>query len=123
MTVDELIKLIRTRPEIVEFDEVMAVIDANYSYEETGFSNGSGDDLVINAAGTNAGSCRIFAFGKLNGLSEPETLACFGRYYRKDVVGHPDGDDHANIRTFMRHGWSGIHFDGEALLTGKKLVR
>ena len=118
MTVDELIKTIRTSPETVEFDDVMAVIDANYSYAETAFSNGSGEDVVINNAGTNAGSCRIFAFGKLNGLSELETLACFGRYYRKDVVSQPDGTDHANIRTFMRHGWPGIHFDGEPLSPG-----
>ena len=115
MSVDELLKTIRTSPENVEFDDVMAVIDANYTYTETGFKNGSGDDQVINETGANAGSCRIFSFGKLNELSELETLACFGRYYRNDVMDHPDGADHANIRTFMRHGWSGIHFDGEPL--------
>ena len=115
MSVDELLNTIRTSPENVEFDDVMAVIDANYIYTETGFNNGSEEDQVINEAGANAGSCRIFAFGKLNGLSESETLACFGQFYRNDVMAHPDGTDHANIRTFIRHGWSGIHFDSEPL--------
>ena len=27
----------------------------------------------------------------------------------------PDGDAHANIRAFMKHGWAGIKFDGPGL--------
>jgi len=54
MSVDELLKTIRTNPENVEFDDVMTVIDANYTYTETGFKNGSGDDQVINETGANA---------------------------------------------------------------------
>ena len=115
MSLEKLLRQIKQHPQTVEFDDVMAVIGQHYIYTETGFSNGVGEDRVVNAAGSNAGSCRIFAFGRLNGLSQAETLACFGRYYRDDVVGNPEGQDHGNIRTFMRHGWAGIRFDGEPL--------
>jgi len=108
--VDELIQQIKNRPNTVEFDQVMAVIDSCYDFTESAFSNGIGDDRVENASGENAGSCRIFAFAQLNGLNPSETLVCFGQYFRDDVIGHPDGSDHANIRTFMRHGWQGIRF-------------
>ena len=50
------------------------------------------------------------AFAQLHELDAARTLACFGRYYREDVLRHPDGSDHANIRTFMRHGPAGIRF-------------
>ena len=116
MSVDDLIQQIKNRPNTVEFDQVMAVIDACYDYTESGFSNGVGDDRVENSAGENAGSCRIFAFAKINGLNTSETLVCFGQYFREDVIAHPEGSDHANIRTFMRHGWQGIRFDQSALL-------
>ncbi|MCP5162307.1 MAG: HopJ type III effector protein [Hahellaceae bacterium] len=112
---NELITRLRTHPDEVEFTEVMATINAHYTYTPTRFCNGAGDDLVVNEAGTNEGSCRIFAFARLNQLSAAETLACFGAYYREDVLKHPDATDHANIRTFIRHGWTGIRFDGEAL--------
>ncbi|MFT4047340.1 MAG: HopJ type III effector protein [Solimonas sp.] len=49
----------------------------------------------------------MLAFAKLQGLSEAETLACFGRFYREDVLKNPDGTDHQNIRNFMRTGWRG----------------
>jgi len=116
MNLNDLIQQIKNKPNTVEFDQVMAVIDACYTYTESAFSNGVGDDRVENAAGENAGSCRIFAFAQLNSLNESETLVCFGKYFREDVIAHPDGTDHANIRTFMRHGWQGIRFDQPALV-------
>ena len=115
MSLDDLIQQIKNRPNTVEFDQVMAVIDACYDYSESAFSNGLGDERVDNAAGENAGSCRIFAFAQINGLNQSETLVCFGKYFREDVIAHPEGSDHANIRTFMRHGWQGIRFDQPAL--------
>ena len=111
MTTAELLQRVRSAPETVEFADVMAVIDAEYAYTPTGFSNGE----VVNAAGTNEGSCKIFAFGQLHGLGEMETLALFGHYYRDDVLGNPAGEDHANIRNFLLDGWLGIKFDGQAL--------
>ena len=45
-----------------------------------------------------------------------DTLELFGRFYRDDVLGKPDGDDHGNIRNFMKSGWDGVSFpDGLAL--------
>lgn len=111
MPVKDLIAQLRSSPDTIEFDQVMAVINNHYDYVPTQFSNGA----VINRAGTNEGSCKIFAFAQLNGLSEVETLALFGRYYRDDVLGNPAGDDHANIRNFILDGWLGIRFDGQAL--------
>lgn len=95
----------------VDFKEVMQVIDSEYNFTPTRFKNGS----QINEANTNNGSCKIFAFGKLNGLSEQATLNAFGSFYTVDVLEHPENDDHQNIRNFMQHGWSGITFDQEAL--------
>jgi hypothetical protein len=112
---EDLIARIRTAPDNIRFDEVMDTIAAHYDYSPCRFSNGVGDDRVINEAGQNEGSCKLFAFARLNGLSETETLACFGDYYHKDVLEQPEGTDHANIRTFMRHGWGGIRFDRPAL--------
>jgi hypothetical protein len=116
MTVDELLQQVRSAPDTLEFAEVMAVIDEAYHYTPTAFSNGD----VINPAGSNEGSCKIFAFAQLHSLGELETLALFGRYYREDVLGNPAGDDHANIRNFILDGWLGIRFDGQALAPSYK---
>lgn len=111
MPIKKLIDKINTQPDSIEFTEVIATIEANYDYTPTHFTNGD----TVNDAGTNEGSCKIFAFAKLNALDEKQTLACFGKYYRDDVLGNPSGKDHANIRNFMHHGWDGIVFEGEAL--------
>lgn len=115
MTLDELIQKIRTTPDLVAFNEVINTIDASYTYTPATFTNGFGEDAVTNEAGSNEGSCKIFAFALLNNLNPAETLACFGDYYRKDVLQNPDGTDHMNIRNFMQDGWDGIHFHSDAL--------
>lgn len=115
MLVEQLLNQIRSAPDSVDFNDVMATIGEHYDYRPTRFSNGLGDDVVINEAGQNEGSCKLFAFARLNGLDEQQTLACFGHYYREDVLGHPEASDHGNIRSFMRHGWAGIQFDQDAL--------
>lgn len=94
----------------------MEFINQNYVYKPVKFVNGLGSCAVINDAGANEGSCKIFSLGRLLGLDEQSTLACFGSYYREDVLGNPAGEDHANIRNFMKYGWAGILFDGEALV-------
>lgn len=48
-------------------------------------------------------------------LSKQQTLYMFAQYYRDDVLSKPDGDDHQNIRQFMRHGFSRITFEADAL--------
>jgi len=95
----------------VSFQESIAAIAEHYDYMPTHFSNGS----VVNAAGSNEGSCKLFYFAKLHGLTPEQTLGLFGDYYWKDVLEHPDATDHANIRAFMRQGWAGIAYEGEAL--------
>lgn len=115
MTIEEILSQIKSQPDNVSFQDVIDCIDAFYDYTPMHFTNGQGHDTVMNQAGNNEGSCKIFAFATMEGLSEAETLACFGQYYREDVLQQPDGTDHANIRTFMRHGWSGIRFEQSAL--------
>ena len=115
MTVAELIRQLNTNLDNVDFTDVIHAIDKAYTYTATRFHNGSGSAEVTNEAGSNEGSCKIFAFAKLNNLTLRQTLACFGKYYHEDVLGHPDGHDHANIRNFMVHGWKGIRFEGKAL--------
>ncbi len=110
-----LLNKLAEQPQQVSFDEVMQTITDHYDYTPCHFSNGRGEERLENDAGSNEGSCKIFAFAKLQQLSEAQTLACFGHYYRDDVLGHPEGSDHANIRTFMKYGWSGIHFDQNPL--------
>lgn len=98
-------------PENITFSEVIAHIDAHFDFTPTRFTNGT----AVNEAGQNNGSCKIFSFAKLQGLTQDQTLALFGDYYRVDVLGNPDGTDHQNIRNFILQGWEGIRFEGEAL--------
>jgi hypothetical protein len=111
MNLETFLEQLNTQPNEVAFADTMATIDANYDFTPTSFTNGD----TKNEANTNNGSCKIFAFGLLNKLSEEQTLACFGDYYRKDVLENPEGDDHQNIRNFIKTGWAKVQFDGEAL--------
>lgn len=109
--IDAFLKKLNDTPESIAFAETMAVIDAAYAFTPCAFTNGE----ARNEAGQNSGSCKLFAFASLNGLSEAQTLACFGDYYRKDVLNNPGGTDHQNIRNFMRTGWAGVKFDSMPL--------
>lgn len=109
MQPQELIEQLNQGP--AEFSQVIETIDNHYQFTPTEFRNGS----QVNAANTNNGSCKIFAFAKLHQLDPQSTLNAFGQYYTDDVLKNPDGDDHANIRNFMLTGWEGIEFSGEAL--------
>ncbi len=110
MPLDEFIAHVKAG-QPVSFQDSIAIIAAHYHYTPTRFVNGS----VVNEAGTNEGSCKLFYFAKLHGLDPEHTLALFGDYYWKDVLEHPEATNHANIRSFMQHGWAGIAYDGEAL--------
>ncbi len=98
----------------LQFSDTMNIVDALYDFTPCAFSNGN----TQNEAGENNGSCKLFAFAKLNDFSEPQTLALFGQFYR-DVLTTPEGDDHQNIRNFMKTGWAGIQFENSPL-TKKK---
>lgn len=111
MTLEQLLEQLNSNSSSIAFADVIAVIDATYQFNETAFTNGDTE----NATGQNNGSCKIFAFAQLNNLNEQQTLACFGDYYRIDVLQNPEGDDHQNIRNFMQQGWAGVRFEGQAL--------
>ncbi len=104
----------------VTFDETLSVISTYYDYQPIEFRNGLDNEALINVAGTNEGSCKIFAFAKLNGLNEQQTLNLFGDYYRVDVLQNPEGAGHQNIRNFMKYGWKGIRFSEDKLSLQKK---
>lgn len=109
MTIEQLIDGLKSGA--VEFSEVMKVIDQSYDFTPTQFQNGE----QINSAGENNGSCKIFAFAKTHQLNEQATLNAFGKFYTEEVLGDPEGESHSNIRNFMKFGWQGIQFNGEAL--------
>lgn len=111
MDVQQFLETLVSAPQTIEFEATMAVIDTHYDFTPTRFTNGP----VENGVGQNNGSCKIFAFGQRHGLTEAQTLACFGQFYRSDVLNNPAGTDHANIRTFIEQGWRGIKFDGQPL--------
>ena len=111
MNLETFLEKLNNEPSLVAFTDTMATIEQNYTFTPTTFSNGD----TKNEADTNNGSCKIFAFGSLNNLNKEQTLACFGDYYRKDVLENPTGDDHQNIRNFMVTAWAGITFEGDAL--------
>lgn len=111
MQISDFLKTLEATPESLAFSDTLAVIEANYDYNPTAFSNGN----TQNAAGTNEGSCKLFAFAQDQGLSQKQTLACFAQFYRDDVLGNPGGEDHQNIRNFMVSGWDEIKFEGRAL--------
>ena len=106
-----LLEQLEKSPEKIIFKDVIAYIDENYDFTPTKFTNGN----TINEANQNNGSCKVFSFAQLKNLSKEQTLSLFGEFYREDVLNNPDGTDHQNIRNFMKFGWDGISFDGEAL--------
>jgi type III HopJ-like effector protein len=111
MELDDFLDKLRSEPESTDFTDTIAVIDSNYDYTPNAFTNGE----VNNEAGQNEGSCKIMAFALLNKLSVEQTLHCFGKYYREEVLNDPDGEGHQNIRQFIKKGFSGIKFEHEAL--------
>ncbi|MCX7067789.1 MAG: HopJ type III effector protein [Methylococcales bacterium] len=114
MSLNTFLEKIRTNTP-VSFNETIAIITEHYHYQPTEFSNGLNEHRLINTAGTNEGSCKIFAFGLIHQLSEQQTLNLFGDYCRIDVLTDPNGSGHQNIRNFMADGWQGIRFEGVAL--------
>ncbi len=111
MNLEQFIEKINTSPESIEFKDTIAMIEGNYYYTPGTFIN----DTLVNETGTNEGSCKIFFFARLHDLAAMQTLACFGKYYREDVLLNPFSDSHKNIRNFMKTGWTGITFKNEIL--------
>ena len=112
MKLDDFLQQLQYAPDTITFANTMDTIATNYHYTASAFTNGA----VTNAASTNEGSCKLFAFAKINHLNQAQTLACFGDYYRLDVLQNPSASDHANIRNFMITSWEGINFENEVLI-------
>lgn len=96
------------------FAETLALVEKWYALNPTAFKNGLDEHAVENPQGKNEGSLKVFALGRLNGFTPEQALASFGEHYR-DVIATPNGNDHQNIRQFMRHGWAGIQFENAPL--------
>ncbi|MCL5246403.1 HopJ type III effector protein [Cellulophaga sp. 20_2_10] len=111
MTLDQFKEKLQNNPTAIAFTDTMQVIEDNYTFTPTAFKNGSLD----NKEGENSGSCKLFAFALKQELSKEETLACFGTYYREDVLQDPNGNGHLNIRNFMQTGFKGLAFSADAL--------
>lgn len=111
MELNNFLQRLRDTPDSISFNDTIALIESLYEFTPTTFSNGS----LVSEAGQNSGSCKLFSFARLQGLSQQQTLSCFGAYYRDDVLKHPQGTDHQNIRNFIVTGWAGITFQGSAL--------
>ena len=103
----DFLQQINNALESISFEQVISIIDKHYTFTPSEFSNGD----TLNEVNQNNGSCKIFAFSKLQNLTEEQTLHCFGDYYRKDVLENKTGTDHQNIRNFMLTGWRGIKFN------------
>src|SRR5690625_575292 len=107
MTITELLKHLGEQNTALQFTEVIRCLKQHYQYEPTAFFNGP----LYNPAGQNEGSCIIFAFAKRHRLSDEQALLCFGEHYQ-GVLSNPTGEDHANIRQFMRTGLAAVKFEG-----------
>ena len=108
----QLVVLVMTDHETITCPMVMDVVEKSYRVRSVPFSVGD----VSSAAGENMGSAKILSLGQMLSLSKEVTLWLFGDYYREDVLKNPEGTDHANIRAFMKVGWSGVSFpEGLAL--------
>ncbi len=81
MTLNAFLAVLNAEPNTIQFNDTIAVIETHYEFTSTAFRNGS----IKNEAGQNSGSCKLFSFAKLHGLTEQQTLTCFGDYYRIDV--------------------------------------
>jgi hypothetical protein len=111
MLIEDFLNTIKTDPKSIAFEDTLSVIESNYDFIETEFTNGK----QKNKAGENSGSCKVFAFALKQKLSKEHTLSLFAQYYYNDVLENTEGTDHQNIRQFMINGFKGINFNSEAL--------
>ena len=111
MTLEIFISKLKSTPTTIDFFETMKIIETYYKFTPTTFKNGT----LENEEGQNSGSCKLFAFAKVQAFTKEETLACFGQYYFDDVLKDPNGNGHQNIRSFMKTGFEGLIFEKDSL--------
>ena len=110
MIIQQFITKLKVSPTEINFADTMQVIEDNYNFTPTSFTNGD----IKNKAGENSGSCKLFTFAKIQKMTKEEALFCFGEHY-KNVLEDENGDSHQNIRNFMKSGFEGLSFEKEAL--------
>lgn len=104
---EELVAQLSEAPNTIAFGDVISLIDNTFFFTPTAFENG----VIKNQENQNNGSCKLLALGQYLDLSNEQTLALFGSFYRDDVLNHAEGDDHGNIRNFMQTGHAGVTFE------------
>ena len=110
MKIKDYLQKLKSTPTSITFTETMQVIEDNFRFTPTAFMNGK----LNNNAGENSGSCKLFAFAKLQKLTKQETLFCFGEHYQT-VLNDVNGTSHQNIRNFIKTGFDGLTFKSEVL--------
>ena len=100
----KLVEQIKNK-EIIVFNDLIALIDKEYDYQNSAFKNGD----IENSKDENQGSGKVFYFAKKCNLDKEQTLYCFGEHYQ-NVLANPDLDNHQNIRNFMVYGWDKLQF-------------
>lgn len=110
MSIQDFKIKLKLSPSAILFSETMHVIEENFSFSPTAFSNGE----MNNKLSENSGSCKLFAFAILQKFTKEETLFCFGEHY-KNVLDDANGTSHQNIRNFLKTGFDGLNFEGVAL--------
>jgi hypothetical protein len=114
MTIQEFKTKLKSNLSAVIFAETMQVIEDYYTFNPTAFTNGD----IINNAGENNGSWKLFVFAMRQEFTKEETLFCFGEYYQT-VLEDKNGTSHQNIRNFMKTGFKGLSFKNKALTLKK----
>jgi hypothetical protein len=124
------------------FEEFIALCDEQYEYGLIEFKNGE----VINKPGENDGTAKVLSYAALAGFDKdmtlkvsrmvilwqfvrretifssyilPGTIALiqlWGQYYR-DVIATPDGNDHPNIRNFLKVSRCPLEFRDRRVLS------
>lgn len=100
--------------ENLKFEDVIEIIDQHYESQLLEFKNGD----IVNKQGENEGSAKLLSYAALSQMDKETTLKLWGQYYR-EVLKNPDGNDHQNIRNFMKYGWEGVPFENGIALTRK----
>ena len=114
MTITEFKTKLKTTPTAITFKETMQVIEDHYNFNPTAFTNGD----MINNAGENNGSCKLFAFAMHQEFTKEATLFSFGEHYQT-VLKDKNGSSHQNIRNFIQTSFKGLSFENEALTLKK----
>jgi len=107
VNLEHFLHKLHATPADIQFSAVMSLIEQHFNYQPSGFNNAG----LRSEAGQNEGSCKIFALAQLLNLSDQACLACFGDYYRIDVLQNPSASDHGNIRQLLKTGLAQISFD------------